>query len=64
MQVIDETTGDILYCVRASGNRFQPHVFSAGTYTVKVGRDSPDGETLTGLTAQAKASAGERTLKL
>ena len=51
MQVIAEATGDILYTVRVSGNRFQPRVYSPGSFTVKVGRDRPDGISLTGLRA-------------
>ncbi len=37
-QVIDEATGEIIYTVRTSSNRFRAPVYKAGSYTVKVGR--------------------------
>jgi 3',5'-cyclic AMP phosphodiesterase CpdA len=64
VQVTDEASGEVLYCVRAPGPRYRPAVFAAGKYTVKVGRDRPDGATLTGLEAGAKADAGKREVKL
>jgi hypothetical protein len=53
VQVIDEASGEILYTIRASGNRFQPHVYSQGSFTVKIGRDRPEASGLTGLKASA-----------
>ena len=65
VQVIEEKTGDILYTIRAKGDRFQPRVYAEGKYTVKLGRDQPNGQALAGLVAAAdKAAAGERTVKL
>ncbi len=64
IQVVEEATGNILYTVRASGNRFQPRVYGPGKYTVKIGRDRPDAMTLAGLEPQAKDTAGQRTIKL
>ncbi len=64
VQVIEENTGDILYAVRVTGSRFQPRVFSHGKYTVRVGRDTPNGLSLTGLESTEKAAAGQHTLKL
>jgi hypothetical protein len=60
VQVIAEATGDILYTVRAAGDRFQPRVYAAGKYTVKIGREKPDAQTLTGLEAGPKGAAGGR----
>lgn len=37
VQVIDESNDEILYTIRAQGNSFQPYVYSAGPFTVKVG---------------------------
>ena len=62
VQVIGEATGEILYTVRVTGKSFQPRVYAPGKYTVKIGRDRPDGETITGLSAAAKADAGQRTV--
>lgn len=49
VQVVREDDGDILYTRRIRGNTFRPPVFADGTYTVKVGRDRPDGWTAQGL---------------
>lgn len=59
VQVIAEDTGDILYTLRARGNRFRPHVYSHGTFTIKVGRNRPDGVSLTGLKAATTADAAD-----
>jgi hypothetical protein len=64
VQVIEEATGDLVYTIRVSGNRFQPRVYSSGKYTVKVGRDKPDGLTVAGLDAKEKAAAGQRILRM
>ena len=45
VQVIEEPTGEVLYTVRTVGTRFRPPVYSAGPFTLKVGRDTPDGPT-------------------
>lgn len=42
VQVIDEDSGEILYTFRVKGNRFRPHVYAEGKYTVKAGVDRPD----------------------
>jgi len=50
VQVIDETLDQVVYTVRIQGDHFQPPVFrKGGTYTVKVGRDSPDAQTMKGI---------------
>jgi len=52
VQVISESTGEIVYTVRIQGSRFRPKVFKDGTYTVKIG-DQPDKmKSYTGLVAQ------------
>jgi hypothetical protein len=37
VQVIDEFNGEVVYTLRIQGTRFQPKVFRAGTYTVRIG---------------------------
>jgi hypothetical protein len=37
VQVVDETTGEVVYTVRAQNNAFQPKVYSAGPFTLKAG---------------------------
>ncbi len=64
VQVIEEATSDILYTVRAQGDRFQPRVYSTGKHTVKIGREKPDAQTLAGLEAKPKDAAGLRAVKL
>jgi hypothetical protein len=65
VQVIAEAGGEILYTVRARRNRFQPHVYSQGSFTVKVGRNRPDTISLTGLKATATpTAAGTRKIEL
>jgi hypothetical protein len=64
VQVIEERTGDILYTARVSGDRFQPVVYAPGKYTVRVGRDVPDGPSTNGLEATSKIAAGRRTITI
>jgi hypothetical protein len=63
VQVVEEETGDVLYTVRV-GSVFQPHVFAPGKYTIRAGRDKPDGYTAKGVSAVPKAAAGRRTIEL
>ncbi len=64
VQVIEEKSGEVISCIRVVGKAYQPPVFAEGTYTVKVGRDRPDGATLKGLKAATRAEAGKREVKL
>jgi 3',5'-cyclic AMP phosphodiesterase CpdA len=65
VQVLAEKDGEILYTMRASGPHVQPHVYAEGVYTVRVGRERPDGVTLTGLKgSRDKGAAGTRTVRL
>lgn len=41
VQVIREETGEVLYTIRVKGKNFQPKVYEAGDYLIKVGRDFP-----------------------
>ena len=45
VQVIDEANAEVLYTVRPGGARVRLPVYSAGPFTLKVGRDTPDGAT-------------------
>jgi hypothetical protein len=64
VQVISEASGEILYTIRTPNARFAPPVFAPGKYTVKTGRDRPDGPNFTGLEAKARGKAGIKTVKL
>lgn len=57
VQVVEDATGDIVYTVRANSERFRPRVYKQGTYTVKVGRDLPDGATYRALMPKEKSDA-------
>lgn len=64
VQVVAEATGEILYTVRTPGPRFQPAVFAPGRYTIKIGRERPDGPALPGIEAAARDRAGRRHVDL
>ncbi|MCA9125596.1 MAG: hypothetical protein KDB22_00860, partial [Planctomycetales bacterium] len=49
VQVIQESTGEILYTIRAPKSEFQPPVYSDGTFTVKLGGEFPDQQSISGL---------------
>jgi hypothetical protein len=40
VQIIDETTNDIVYTLRINGKTWRPKVFREGTYTIRVGESS------------------------
>jgi len=42
VQVVEESSGDVLYTVRSNGATFQAPVYADGLYTLKVGRNFPD----------------------
>ncbi len=55
VQIIDEKSGEIVYTLRINGRKFEPKVFDkAGTYTVKVGPDSGNMRSVTGLGAKTE----------
>ena len=64
IQVIQQEGGEILYTVRAAGNRFRPPVYAGGKYTVKIGNDRPDGKTLRNLRPGPSDSDETRAVKL
>jgi hypothetical protein len=65
VQIVEEKSGEILYTLRTAGARFQPPVYAPGAYTVRAGRDKPDGEPLRGLEASPERSkAGRREIRV
>lgn len=42
IQVIQESTGEIVYTIRINRDKFRPKVFKQGSYTVKVGEPGTD----------------------
>lgn len=64
VQVINEADDEILYTVRVKGKSFQPAVYAAGNYTVKVGKNKPDGSSMEGIEASDDAEkVGSREVK-
>ena len=64
VQVIEESTKEVLYTVRAEGNLFQPCVYSSGKFTLKIGVDAPKALTISGLEPRSRADAGVREVTL
>ena len=50
VQVLEESTGEVVYTLRVKGTSFRPKVFAKGKYTVKVG-EADSVKTVTGIDA-------------
>ena len=58
-QVLEESSGKLLYSLRSQGQHFQPWVFAAGNYTLRIGEHPDSMKTLSGLKAtKNKSEAG------
>jgi hypothetical protein len=59
VQVVDESTQEVVYTLRVSGTQFAPQVFKAGNYSVRITRDSFSAgvQTLSAQTASPGANA-------
>ena len=64
VQVVEDSSGEVLYTVRAQGGSFLPRVYSMSSHTIKVGRDKPDSQTIAGVEPQPKTKQGQRTITL
>jgi hypothetical protein len=64
VQVIEQKSGEVLYTRRVPGDRFQPPVFAAGQYSLKVGRDRPDQFSRSDVTAGPRDGAKPMTVDL
>jgi hypothetical protein len=64
VQVVEEKTGEVLYTVRTQGRRFSPRVYAEGKYTVKVGKDKPDAQTLKGFEPMPASNTGQKKIKI
>lgn len=53
IQVIEETTGEVVYTMRIQGKTFRPKVFAPGLYTLHLGEPR---QTLTGIQTVAEGS--------
>jgi hypothetical protein len=65
VQVVEDASGDILYTTRTMGARWQPPVYSPGTFTIKVGRELPTLAVLSQVRAtDSAAAAGTKSVSL
>jgi arylsulfatase A-like enzyme len=64
IQVIDESTQDVLYTIRAASHRFSPGVYSEGPFTIKCGRDRPEQVVLESVKPGKKGEAEEFSVSL
>jgi hypothetical protein len=64
VQVIEESSGEILYTVRIPGSRFQPRVYTSGPHTVKIGPDKPDAQIFAGLQPKPQTESTKLTIQL
>jgi hypothetical protein len=63
VQIIDESTDEVVYALRIAGSSYRPKVFKRGLYTVKVGEpDSGQMKTLRGI--RSGPLDQERTLRV
>lgn len=62
VQVIEQATGDIVSTIRIDGTQYQPPVFASGKYTVRIGRDRPDGAVFGNLEPKDQFAAGAITI--
>ena len=60
VQIIDETSGEIVYTLRIVGNSWQPKVFHRGEYTVRVG----EGENVKEFKHVKSGKQGNHTLEV
>lgn len=60
VEVLEETSGELVYALRIRGDKFQPHVFATGKYTVRV--SDPDRSAAVTLKA-LEATPENRTIR-
>ena len=57
MQVIEESSNEIVYTLRINGTSYRPKVFKDGTYTIKVD-EGDDRKVLAGVKSLDEGEAG------
>ena len=62
VQVVEDSSGEVLYTLRIEGSRFRPWVFVRGLYTVHVG-EGEKRKTLRGLPAAARGGREAITIE-
>lgn len=64
VQVIEESSGEILYTTRVKGTRYRPKVYAKGTYTIRVGEDQPILKSVNGIQSVEKDSRERLTISV
>jgi len=58
VQIVDEANGEIVYTLRIAGQRWRPHVFAPGTYTVRISEPEARRERIVKGVVAARDQAG------
>ncbi|MEZ5941048.1 MAG: metallophosphoesterase family protein [Planctomycetaceae bacterium] len=64
VQVIDESNGEVLYTVRVREQSFTPPVYSAGPFTIRVGKDAPSQKLVSGVEPHKQSGVTKREFQL
>ena len=64
VQVIEESSGEILYTTRVKGTRYRPKVYAKGTYNVRVGKNQPILKSVSGIQSVEKKSRDRLTISI
>jgi hypothetical protein len=62
VQVIDESTGEVVYTLRVKGTSFQPPVFSEGPFSIRVGEPGDEERTFQNVQPSDEASSETLTV--
>ena len=62
VQIIEESTGEMVYTIRAEGNTYTPKVYANGKYAIKVGSSTDEMKSFAGVTSLPQA--GGETLEV
>ena len=64
VQVVHETTREVLYTIRVKSSPWRAPVYAPGTYQLKLGRDRPDARSLSGLRPSTRDDSARITISL
>ncbi len=64
VQVIEESTGDVLYTTRVKSKTYRPKVYTNGKYTIRVGEGLPILKTVKGVQSVAASNTKKMTISV
>ena len=65
VQIVEETTGEVVYTLRVKGNAVRPKVFAPGKYTIHIGEPGTARyKSLCGVEAVAESNNAKLKIKL